>query len=251
MRRDVDAVKDVLRRHGFQAGASTIGLQVCADSTKQAGYWTERRCVANARAYAATPALAGIIGPVHSGCARMQLPVLADAPGGPPPQIGYNTTYLGLTRPGPATAPDEPEVYGTGARRAFVRPAGPDDAQGVALAQLAQRLGASRVVILDDATSHGMPVSRAARAALEAEGIDVISTVWNARAPNYRRVAERIASQRATPPSSPAASARTADGSCATYAPSSDRGSPSSPWTCGRRSSTYVSRPGQRRWAST
>jgi hypothetical protein len=192
VRREIDAVRDAVRRRGFRAGRFTVGLQVCDDSTRRAGYWTEERCRANARAYVETRAVAGIIGPVHSGCARLQLPIASRAAGGAPPQLSYSTTYLGLTRPGPGTAPGEPHVYGEQAERAFVRLAGPDDAQGVALAQLARRLGAARAFVLDDGSSGGITAARAATAALAALEVDTGTAEWDAARRSYRALAERI-----------------------------------------------------------
>ena len=189
----VAAIKTVLRRHDFRAGRFTVGYQSCDDSTPRAGYWTARQCLANARAYAATPALVGLIGPEHSQCARLQLPILNAAPDGPLAAIAPANSYLGLTRAGPGTGPDEPERYRPTGRPGYVRIAGPDDAQGAALALLARRLGARSAYVLDDASTNGMAVGRSATAAAPAAGLAIAGAGrWDAQGRRVRSLARRV-----------------------------------------------------------
>jgi len=70
----VQAIEHVLRRRGFRAGRWTIGYQSCDNSTAQSGLFDVDKCVSNARAYVADPAISGIVG-LHSWCAQAQLPV--------------------------------------------------------------------------------------------------------------------------------------------------------------------------------
>ena len=48
-----DAIRFVLQQHDFRAGAFTVGYRSCDDSTAQTGDYENRRCAANANAYAA------------------------------------------------------------------------------------------------------------------------------------------------------------------------------------------------------
>ena len=59
-----EAVIYELRAHHFSAGRYTLGLQICDDSSTN-GCTTNP----NPKAYAATPAVIGVIGPDCSACA--------------------------------------------------------------------------------------------------------------------------------------------------------------------------------------
>jgi hypothetical protein len=115
------AIQFVLRRHHFRAGRYAIGYQSCDDSTASEGFFSEARCVANARAYAADPSVIGVIGPFSSGCAEVELPVLNGRSGGSLATIGFSNTYIGLTRSGPGTGAGEPAIYYPTGRRNYVR----------------------------------------------------------------------------------------------------------------------------------
>ena len=143
----VDAIRFVLRRHGFRAG-SAVGYHSCDDATAQADWFSDVKCMANARAYAAEQVVA-VIGPYNSLCAQWELPITNRAPSGPVPVISPSNTYAGLTREAPSNLrPDEPgSLYPTGVRHYFPRVA--DDEAGVAAALLARRLRLKRVYFLD------------------------------------------------------------------------------------------------------
>jgi YVTN family beta-propeller protein len=149
-----DAIRFVLQRHDFRAGAYAVGYRSCDDSTAQAGDYENRRCAANANAYAHAERLVAVIGPYNSPCASVEIPILNRAPGGPLAMISPANTWPGLTRGGPWVQfggyRGEPDVYyPTGVRNYFrLRP--DDDLQGAALAVLAKRLGLRSVYVLDD-----------------------------------------------------------------------------------------------------
>jgi len=133
--RMAQAVEYELRAHHFSAGRYSLGLQVCDDSSANG-------CTANPKAYAATPAVIGVIGPNYSGCAFGEIPVLSRA-------------GLAMVAPTPnhpdLTGPTQGfTLYPTGTRN-FVRLSFRNDQEGVAAAHLASRLGVHRVyVYLDD-----------------------------------------------------------------------------------------------------
>ena len=78
-----EAIAYVLREHGYRAGRFSIGYRSCDDSTAEAGIFDVARCEANARAYAATREVLGVLGPYNSGCAEAEAAVFTAAPGGP------------------------------------------------------------------------------------------------------------------------------------------------------------------------
>jgi ABC-type branched-subunit amino acid transport system substrate-binding protein/DNA-binding beta-propeller fold protein YncE len=150
----VDAIRLVLRKHSFRAGRFRVGYRSCDDSTAQTGNFENRRCAANANAYARADKLVAVIGPYNSYCAQVEIPILNRAPGGPLAMIGATTTYTGLTRRGGSPPPDgyrnEPQVYYPTGVRNFVRLMPGDDELASAQAVLAKQLGLDSVYVLDD-----------------------------------------------------------------------------------------------------
>jgi ABC-type branched-subunit amino acid transport system substrate-binding protein/predicted Ser/Thr protein kinase len=194
-----DAIRFVLRRDGHRAGEHSVGYRSCDDSTAQTGDVENRRCAANANAYARAQRLVAVIGPYNSNCAEVQIPILNRAPGGPLAMISPSNTWAGLTRGGPGLkaggyrgAPDV--YYPTGVRNYFrLRPV--DDLQGAAHAVLARQLGLSGVYVLDDGSdfSEGL-VSDPFRSAAGKLGVRVAGSArFDPQAKGYAALADRVA----------------------------------------------------------
>ncbi len=79
-----DAIRFVLRRHGYRAGQlhGRIPLLRRLDGPDRR-HGEPRRCAANANAYAHAKRLVAVIGPYNSNCAGIEIPILNRAPGGP------------------------------------------------------------------------------------------------------------------------------------------------------------------------
>ena len=142
----VDAITHRLEHRKYMAGRYRIGLQVCDDATPQGVVHDERLCTANAREYAKNPSVIGVVGPLTSGCAHVEIPILNRAPGGPVPIVSPSATVVGLTRP--ARSSDTRALYPTG-KRNFARVLPADDVQPAADALVAGNLGVKRVYALD------------------------------------------------------------------------------------------------------
>ena len=157
----VDTIRFVLKEHDFRAGRFTVGYQSCDDSTAQVGLYEQRRCAANANAYARADRLVAVIGPQNSYCAQAQLAILNAAPGGPLAIVTPSASEPNLTRGGRLVDPDVgglrggPGVYYPTGERHFFRLTARDDHQYVALAVLAERLGLERVYLLRSDTDAG------------------------------------------------------------------------------------------------
>jgi DNA-binding SARP family transcriptional activator/ABC-type branched-subunit amino acid transport system substrate-binding protein len=149
-----EAVLHVLRERGFRAGRFALAYQSCDDSVARVGLFDPAKCAANAKAYARTPRLVGIVGPMNSGCAAPQIPILRRAGLA---MVSPMASEPGLTRP-----PGGPE-------RSFARLLTPDDANGAAQAILAHRLGARRPYVVHDG-GYGATVALPAARALERLG---------------------------------------------------------------------------------
>ena len=117
----------------------------------RAASFTDEKCAANAKRYAATTSVIAVIGPYNSGCATAEIPIANRAKPGPLPIVSATASYVGLTRSAPGVSPGDPErLYPTGVRN-FVRVYPADDIQGAAGAILAKKLGVRHAyVFLDD-----------------------------------------------------------------------------------------------------
>ena len=145
-----DAVRFVLRRHGYRAGRFTVGYQSCDDSTAQSGGADYFKCASNAKAYSQAAQLAAVIGPYNSYCAFFEVPIVNRAAGGSVPMLSPANTATGLTRASPGVPRGQPEDnYPTGVRN-YLRVVPPDDLQAAADAVFAKQLGLRNVYVLGD-----------------------------------------------------------------------------------------------------
>ncbi len=139
----VQAIEFTMRTHHFRAGRFKVAFQSCDDSTAQAG-WSPGKCAANAKSYAATPSVIGVIGTLNSGCALEEIPTLNRAGLA---MVSPTNSYIGLTKRGVGVATGHPgTLYPTGVRT-YVRDYPADDQQAVADALLLRRLKAHRVYV--------------------------------------------------------------------------------------------------------
>jgi branched-chain amino acid transport system substrate-binding protein len=192
-----DAIRFLLREHAFRAGPHAVGYQSCDDSTAQTGGFDFLKCASNAKAYAATTRVVGVIGPWHSPCAWAQIPI-ANRAEGPLAMISPANTHPGLTHSAPGgSEQDEPGVYYPTGVRNYVRVTGSADVDGAAGAVLADELGLRRLYVLRSTDGIGetttTPFTRAARRL----GIRVVgSGLWDPEARTYEPLAARVAARR-------------------------------------------------------
>ncbi len=138
----VQTVEYVLRGHSFRAGKFRVGYQPCDDATQQAATYDAGKCEANAKAYAGTKSVVGVIGTLNSGCAEVVLPILNSA-SDPLALISPGNSYVGLTRTGPGVAADDPGRFQRAGGPTYLRVYPGDNIQYEAEAILAKRLGVS------------------------------------------------------------------------------------------------------------
>jgi branched-chain amino acid transport system substrate-binding protein len=194
-----DAIRFVLRRDGYRAGRHTVGYRSCDDSTAQSGDVENRRCAANANAYAHAERLVAVIGPYNSNCAAIEIPILNRAPGGPLAMISPSNTYPGLTRGGPGLQAGgyrgEPDVYYPREVRNYFRLRPGDDLQGAAHAVLAKQLGLRGVYVIDDGSgfSRGLVSDPFRSAAGKLEVRVAGSASFDPQAKGYAALAGRVA----------------------------------------------------------
>ncbi|MGZ4188145.1 MAG: protein kinase domain-containing protein [Solirubrobacteraceae bacterium] len=195
----VDAIRAVLQSHGFRAGKYVVGYQSCDDSTTQTGYYEQRKCAANANAYARAKRVVAVIGTYESFCTQPEIPILNRAPGGPLAIVSPANEFPGLTRGGRLSIPGynlrgEPDVYYPTGVRNFLRLVAREDQQGVAHAELAKQLRLRSVYLLYDPEVSGaahwtQPFQRAAaKLGVRVAGSDP----FDANGESYRALADRV-----------------------------------------------------------
>ena len=190
----VQAIEFVLRQHGFRAGPYNVALQSCDDATVPAASYTEEKCTANAKRYAATLSVIAVIGPYNSGCASAEIPVGNRARPGPLPIVSPTSSYVGLTRSAPGVSPGDPgRNYPTGVRN-FARVYPPDDMQGAADAVLAKRLGVRHPYVFLDDPNEGYSATLAPGFAIAAKrlGLDVIGPESPRPRDGFEALAQRL-----------------------------------------------------------
>jgi branched-chain amino acid transport system substrate-binding protein len=192
LRLTVDAIRFVLQKHRFRAGDHKVGYQSCDDSTAQTGF-DFIKCASNAKAYAATTRVVGVIGPWNSECAWAQIPI-ANRADGPLAMISPSNTHPGLTRAAVAMDENEPAVYyPTGARNYF-RVIAPEDSNAAGAAVLAQKLGVRRLYVLKSAV--GSPLGELGEqieVTAAKLGVRVVGSADWPEAKSYAARAEQVA----------------------------------------------------------
>ena len=189
------AVELVLRERRFRAGRFRVGLRSCDDSTSQSVVFDDARCASNALAYARDRTIVGVVGPLNSGCAITQIPILNQAGLA---LVGPLTSYDGLTRRAPDTPAGGLEQLHPKSPRTFVRVYPRDTAHMAGAIRLARRLGVDRLFVLDDDSGYGPLMAQLAVGAARRLGLPLAGRAqWNPEAASYRRLARRVAASRA------------------------------------------------------
>jgi branched-chain amino acid transport system substrate-binding protein len=188
------AIRYELRLRHFRAGKYALGYQACDDSSPQGGSGALAKCAAYAKAYAQDASVVGVIGAWNSQCSGAELPSLNRARRGPLVLISPTNTDVGLTHASGGTAPGEPNRYYPTGKRSFARIISPDDAQGVADALLAKKLGAHRIFVLDDGEGYGLNVVSAFRQTMAKLGLKLAGAAsWGSDQANFDALAAQVA----------------------------------------------------------
>jgi branched-chain amino acid transport system substrate-binding protein len=186
-----DAIKLYLTEIGNKVGNYTIEFEAFDDSTAAKGAWDEATCSANARKYVEDESIIGVIGTFNSGCAKLEVPIANEA------SLAYISpanTATGLTHAGPGSESGEPEKYYPSGTRNYARVVTSDDVQGeIDAAYMKDKLGVTKVFILDDKDAYGKGVADAFESAANDIGLTVAGHEgWDANAQNYRALMTKI-----------------------------------------------------------
>jgi branched-chain amino acid transport system substrate-binding protein len=185
------AVQLYLDSIGNKVGNYTLKLQTYDDSTAAAAKWDQAQCQANAQKHVANKGEVAVIGTLNSGCAKIEVPVLNQAPDGPMLMVSLANTNVGLTRPWDA---GEPQKYYPTGKRNYARVVTTDDNQGLAGAIFAgQTLGVKKCYILNDNETYGQGVAKVFQDDAAKNGIQVLGNeAWDPKATNYTAVFQKI-----------------------------------------------------------
>jgi branched-chain amino acid transport system substrate-binding protein len=188
------AIALYLKQIKFKAGKYTVKFKIYDDATAAAASWDPAKCRANAQAHVANKNEVAIMGTYNSGCAKIEIPVLNQAPGGAMTMVSDANTNPGLTK---SWNPGEPDVYYPTGLRNYARVCTTDDVQGAAAAQFAKSIGVKSVYVLNDTQTYGQGVAQAFTTEANKIGLKVLSSGaygegWDAKQPDYTALFTKI-----------------------------------------------------------
>jgi branched-chain amino acid transport system substrate-binding protein len=188
-----NAMQLYLDQVGGKAGKYSVKLQRYDDSTAAAGGWDPATCTKNATDHVNNADEVAVMGTYNSGCAKLEVPTLNQAPDGPLLMISHANTNPGLTK---AWEPGEPDKFFPSGTRSYARVITTDDYQGAAAAQYAAKeLGLKKCWVLNDNQTYGQGVAKAFAEEAAKQGITVLGNdAWDAKAPNYNALMQKIKS---------------------------------------------------------
>ena len=186
-----NAIELYLKSIGNKVGNYTVQLQKYDNSTAAAAQWDQAQCQANAQKHVSNEAEVAVMGTLNSGCAKIEVPVLNQAPDGPLLMVSHANTNVGLTRTWDAGEPNK--YYPTG-KRNYARVVTTDDVQGAAAAIFAgQTLGVKKCYVLNDNETYGQGVAKVFQDNAKKNGIDVVANVaWDKKATNYTALFQKV-----------------------------------------------------------
>jgi len=189
------AIALYLKQIKYKAGKYTVKLKVYDNATAAKGGWDDAKCAANAQAHVANRNEVAVMGTYNSGCAKIIVPILNQAPGGAMTMISNANTNPGLTK---VWNPGEPDVYYPKGIRNYARVCTTDDIQGSAAAQFAKSIGVKSVYVLNDTQTYGQGVGQAFTTEAKKIGLNVLSSGaygegWDAKQSSYEALFTKIA----------------------------------------------------------
>ena len=188
------AIALYLKQIHYKAGKYTVKFKVYDDATAAAASWDPAKCTANALAHVANKSEVAVMGTYNSGCAKIEIPILNQAPGGAMTMVSDANTNPGLTK---AWNPGEPDVYYPTGVRNYARVCTTDDNQGSAAAQFAKSIGVKSVYVLNDTQTYGQGVAQAFTTEAKKIGLNVLSSGaygegWDAKQSDYTALFTKI-----------------------------------------------------------
>ncbi|MCX6430562.1 MAG: branched-chain amino acid ABC transporter substrate-binding protein [Actinobacteria bacterium] len=188
------AIALYLKQINYKAGKYTVKLKIYDNATAAKGGWDDAKCAANAQAHVANKTEVAVMGTYNSGCAKIIVPILNQAPGGAMTMISNANTNPGLTK---TWNPGEPDKYYPKGIRNYGRVCTTDDVQGSAAAQYAKSIGVKSVYVLNDTQTYGQGVAQAFTTEAVKQGLTVLSSGaygegWDSKQSSYEALFTKI-----------------------------------------------------------
>ena len=172
-------------------GSVKIDYQSLDDATAAKGQWDEAQEQANANKAVGDTDSVAYIGTFNSGAAKISIPILNQANPGPLTMISMANTNVGLTK---AFNPGEPDKYYPTGKRNYSRVVANDTLQGSFGAKWMAKLGAKKVVVVDDGEVYGKGLADIFVKTTKDVGIEVLSREQiKANEGDYKAIANKIA----------------------------------------------------------
>lgn len=186
-----NAMQLYIEQIGGKVGNYKVELKKYDDSTAAKGAWDDATCTKNANDHVANKAEVAVMGTYNSGCAKLQTPVLNQAPDGPMLMVSHANTNVGLTK---TWDTGEPAKYAPSGKRSYARVVTTDDVQGPAAAQFAIKdLGVKKVFVLNDTETYGAGVAKTFAAEAKKQNIQVVGeTSWKKGDANYTALFNQV-----------------------------------------------------------
>jgi branched-chain amino acid transport system substrate-binding protein len=179
-----NAMQLYMEQIGGKVGNYKVELKKYDDSTAAKGAWDDATCSKNANDHVANANEVAVMGTYNSGCAKLEAPVLNQAPDGPLLMVSHANTNPGLTKTWDA---GEPAKYAPSGKRSYARVVTTDDIQGPAAAQFAAKdLKVTKCFVLNDTETYGKGVAKTFAEEAKKQGVAVVGdTSWNKGDANY------------------------------------------------------------------
>lgn len=188
------AIALYLKQIKYKAGKYTVKLKIYDNATAAKGGWDDAKCAANAQAHVANRSEVAVMGTYNSGCAKIIVPILNQAPGGAMTMVSNANTNPGLTK---TWDPGEPGVFYPTGKRNYARVCTTDDVQGAAAAQFAKSIGVKSVYVLNDTQTYGQGVAQAFTTEAKKQGLNVLSSGaygegWDSKQSSYEALFTKV-----------------------------------------------------------
>jgi len=188
-----NAIQLYLDQVGSKAGSFSVSIKQYDDSTAAKGSWDDAQCAKNAQDHVANKDEVAVVGTYNSGCAKIIVPVLNQAPDGPMLMVSHANTNPGLTK---TWNPGEPDKYYPTGKRNYARVVTTDDFQGAAAAQyLKKEKMVTKCAVLNDNQTYGQGVAQAFVTEAAKQGISIVlNEAWDAKQSNYTSLMTKVKS---------------------------------------------------------
>ena len=190
-----NAIALYLKQINYTAGKFKVALKLYNNATDTSNGWDPVQCALNAQAHVANKAEVAVMGPFNSGCAKLEVPILNQAPKGAMLIVSNANTSPGLTKP---SHEGEPDIYYPTGVRNYARVSTTDDQQGAADAEFLKSKGVKSVYVLNDGQTYGQGVAQSFTSKAKAIGLKVLSPgavgeSWDPNQADYTEIFQKIA----------------------------------------------------------